>query len=254
MPHSTARRARPLLLPVAVIITVGIAAAPTSRAAPKPLPDLSPEEIQLRSMVEPLRDGVTEGPELDPLFAWLDARETAGKGRDAERELRRVLKRITDDHHKDLLRAAEWVRVLQIQRSKLYQELAEDSLSVRRAVEESEKFPPVPLEAELLPGRAELSDGFIAGDVTTPHRAHADTPEGTDDIASETEDADTHDIDGPALLNRLTLDLTALGHLLHECDNDYEREKERHRTALNALTQIMQARRAASAAAAKRGG
>jgi hypothetical protein len=232
-----------------VMAWLGLAAALAiplpGRAAPKPLPDLSPEEIQLRALVEPLRDGVTEGETLQPLHAWLDAREAAGKGRDAERELRRVLKRITDDQNKDLLRAAEWVRVLQIQRSKLYQELSDDTIYLRRAIEKSQKFAPVPVEVELLPGRAELSDAFLGGDVgTLPQDATADGE--SDEVAPETENSESTDLDAAGLLNRLTLDLTALQHLLHECDNEYEHERSRHRAALDALTKVLLARKAAA--------
>jgi hypothetical protein len=227
----------------------GLCLSTWSDAAPKPLPDLTPEEIQLRALVEPLREGVTEGTELKPLLDWLDAREAAGKGREVERDLRRVLKRIDDDCNKDLLRAAEWVRVLQIQRSRLYIELSEDLISLKRAVENSEKFAPVPVEEELLPGHAEISDAFLAGAMGTAHRAapaddNADNP--ADEALPKTDEAGTNDLDAPRLMDRLTLDLTALQHLLHECDNEYEREKERHRVALEALTTVLNARRAAT--------
>jgi hypothetical protein len=48
-------------------------------------------------------------------------------------------------------------------------------------------------------------------------------------------------MDEARLLNRLTLDQTMLGHLLHECDNGYEEERERHRTALAALEAFLSA-------------
>jgi hypothetical protein len=214
-------------------------------AAPRPLPDLTPEEIQLRAWVEPLRDGVTEGAELQPLRDWLDTRAAAGEGREAERELRRVLKRIHDEQNKDLLRAAQWVRVLQIQRSKLYAQLSDDTIRLKRAVEQSQDLGPLPLLEELLPGRAEISDAFLGNDLGAPPEAMGQDA-AVEEAGPETEEATTTDLDAPRLLDRLTLDLTALQHLLHECDNEYERERERHRTALDALTTFLQARRTAA--------
>lgn len=226
-------------------VLAGLCSSALSPAAPKPLPDLTPEEIQLRTLVAPLREGVTEGAELQPLLDWLDAREAAGQGRDAERELRRVLKRINDDQNKDLLRAAEWVRVLQIQRSKLYTELSEDTISLKRAVEKAQEFAPPPVEDEILPGHAEISDAFLGGDMRATRNAPS-ANDTVDETLPETDDAGTTDLDAPRLMDRLTLDLTALQHLLHECDNEYEREQERHRTALAALTEVLKVRRGAN--------
>jgi hypothetical protein len=232
---------------VALMACAGLAA--TCPGAPKPLPDLSPEERTLRTLVQPLRAGFSDGPELQPLRDWLDARDAAGRGREAENDLRRVLKRITDDEHKDLLRAAEWVRTLQVQRSLLYRELSDGEISLSRAVEKSQDLAPLPEEIELLPGRAEISDAFLAGD-SGSWRTEDPVASQSEDTAPETDPTESTDIDAPRLLDRLTIDLTILGHLLHQCDNDYEQEKQRHRNALDALKKFLEERRQKRASSA----
>jgi hypothetical protein len=221
---------------------------PSAFGAPKPLPELSPEEVQLRALVQPLREGVTEGPELQPLDDWLTARESARQGRRAEQDLRRVLKRIHDDYTKDLFQAARWIQTLQKQRAKLYVEITEDKIGRRRATEQAEELAPVPTAEELWPGREEFSDGFIGGDAGTAHLGGTATETPHDPLAEEAEEDEPRDtLDQHDILGRLTLDLTALRHLLHDCDNEYEQEKKRHKEALEALAKFLQARRAAAA-------
>jgi hypothetical protein len=214
----------------------------SARAAPKPVPEPSADERDLRALAQPLRDGVTDGAELQPLLDWIAARAAAGADRDSERSLRRVLKRIDQDLQTDLLHAAEWVQTLSHQRAVLYRELSADQVSLRRAIEKYHEFPPVPSEEELLPTRAELSDWIPLATGTPAGRESASTDAG--DAAMEGADAEdapepaASDLDASRLLNQLTADLTSLRHLLHACDNEYEEEKKRQRRALALLTEL----------------
>lgn len=212
--------------------------------APRPLPELTPEEIELRRLVQPLRDGLHEGKELQPLRAWLDARRAAGKEREAERELRRVLERIHDEYNRDLRRAAEWVRRLQVQRSRLYHELAEENASLAGTLKDYRESPPVPVIEELLPGHDGLPDEFLS-DLDLDFERSPGQAAGTALVSSVSTDppgADLVEPDKAQLLNRITLDLTALGHVMHQCDNEYEDERDRHRTAVAALKLFLQVR------------
>ncbi len=215
-------------------------------AGRKPLPELSQEEEQLRALVQPLRDGGTQGATVQPLLEWLEARRAAGRGRAAERDLRRVLKRIHDDYEDDLLQAAQWVHRLQVQRSKLYTGLAEENAGLEHTLEKYNDSPPVPDLDELLPGSTGISDAFLgSSNVAREDAAESaparpppgiDLPEPADRGGT---DGATTDMDKPRLLNRITLELTELGHLLHQCDNEYEAERDRHREALKALATVL---------------
>lgn len=233
-------------LAAAVALAVGGGAILTSpgRAAPKPVPEPSAEERELRALVQPLRDGLTEGEQLRPLLDWIAARTAAGRSRDSERDLRRVLKRIDQDLQTDLLNAAKWVQTLSHQRAELYEELSGERIGLPRAVEQYHEFLPVPSEEELLPMRAELPD-WISPATGAP-TAHTDAATGASSLegaeAEEAPEPAASEIDASRLLNQLTADLTSLRHLLHACDNEYEGEKKRHRQALELLAELFKSR------------
>jgi hypothetical protein len=228
-----------------LLLAITMAGGTLGLAAPKPLPPLSPEELELRRIAQPLCDGITEGPELEPLRAWLDARHAAGQGRNAERELRRLLKRMHEENNRDFLRAAQWVHRLQVHRKRLFTDLTERKSAFERVREDYQASPAVPQLEELLPGIEGIPDAFLleTDPVLDQLPAEAGEQRPAERGAPEPELApvvDT-DMDEARLLNRLTLDQTMLGHLLHECDNGYEEERERHRTALAALEAFLSA-------------